>query len=90
VDLTAYRVVQESLTNVLRHAGPTTATVRLGFLPEEVTVEVTDAGSGSAADTSAGQGLAGMRERVTALGGSLAAGPMVGGGFRVYARLPTP
>jgi signal transduction histidine kinase len=90
VDLTAYRVVQESLTNVLRHAGPTAATVRLGFLPGEVTVEVTDGGSGSAGDTSAGQGLAGMRERVTALGGSLVAGPMAGGGFRVYARLPTP
>ena len=90
VDLTAYRVVQESLTNVLRHAGAATALVRLGYLPGELTVEVTDTGRGGAADAPPGHGLAGMRERVTALGGSFDAGPGDSGGFRVHMRLPTP
>ncbi|SCF32446.1 Signal transduction histidine kinase [Micromonospora viridifaciens] len=90
VDLTAYRVVQESLTNVLRHAGPATATVRIRYAPTEVTVEVTDTGRGPAAEPgrAGGYGLAGMRERVTVLGGSFAAGPGSGGGFQVYATLP--
>ncbi|MEU3455051.1 histidine kinase [Micromonospora sp. NPDC006766] len=90
VDLAAYRVVQESLTNVLRHAGPATAAVRLRYAPTEVSVEVIDTGRGAAAAPagSAGYGLAGMRERVTALGGSFAAGPAATGGYRVYATLP--
>ncbi|MFG3685834.1 sensor histidine kinase [Micromonospora sp. NPDC047740] len=90
VDLAAYRVVQEALTNVLRHAGPATAIVRLRYAPTEVTVEVTDTGRGAAAPPgrTAGYGLAGMRERVTALGGSFTAGPASTGGFRVYATLP--
>ncbi|MGS2614719.1 sensor histidine kinase [Micromonospora sp. LZ34] len=94
VDLAAYRVAQESLTNVLRHAGPATATVRVGYAPGGVSVEVTDTGRGAAAgaparpSTGRGHGLAGMRERVTALGGSFTAGPASGGGFRVYATLP--
>ncbi|OKI89393.1 sensor histidine kinase [Micromonospora sp. CB01531] len=90
VDLAAYRVVQEALTNVLRHAGPATATVRLRYAPTEVTVEVTDTGRGAVAlpGGTAGYGLAGMRERVTALGGSFTAGPASAGGFRVYATLP--
>jgi signal transduction histidine kinase len=90
IDLTAYRVIQESLTNVLRHAGAATATVRLEYKTEEVTVDVTDTGraAGSPPSSSAGHGLAGMRERVDALGGDFSAGPMAGGGFRVYARLP--
>ncbi len=98
VDLAAYRVVQESLTNVLRHAGRATATVRVGYAPTEVSVEVTDTGRGSAtagpdggrsgAGPGGGHGLAGMRERVTALGGSFTAGSGPGGGFRVYATLP--
>jgi signal transduction histidine kinase len=91
-DLAAYRVVQESLTNVLRHAGVATATVAIGYDEATLTVRVTDTGrgaQGSAADlTGAGHGLAGMRERVTALGGELVAGPRPGGGFQVYARLP--
>jgi signal transduction histidine kinase len=90
VDLTAYRVVQESLTNVLRHAGAATALVRLGYLPGELMVEVTDTGRGGAADAPPGHGLSGMRERVTALGGSFDAGPGDSGGFRVHMRLPTP
>ena len=88
VDLTAYRVVQESLTNVLRHAAGATAVVRLGFEPEVVTVEVSDTGTGQPARFEEGHGLAGMRERVTALGGSVTAGTVAGGGFRVHARLP--
>jgi signal transduction histidine kinase len=98
VDLAAYRVVQESLTNVLRHAGRATAAVRVGYAPTEVSVEVTDTGRGAAtagpdggrsgAGPGGGHGLAGMRERVTALGGTFTAGPGPGGGFRVYATLP--
>ncbi|MEO3769812.1 sensor histidine kinase [Micromonospora sp. B9E7] len=90
VDLTAYRVVQEALTNVLRHAGVTSAEVTVDYRADEVTVEVTDRGTGAGAAQAdeGGHGLAGMRERVAALGGRLAAGPRVGGGFRVYARLP--
>ncbi|MEV6365525.1 sensor histidine kinase [Micromonospora musae] len=90
LDLAAYRVVQESLTNVLRHAGPATAAVRIRYAPTEVEVEVTDTGRGvaEAGRVPVGSGLAGMRERVTALGGSFAAGPAADGGFRVHARLP--
>ncbi|WP_174533607.1 sensor histidine kinase [Micromonospora chalcea] len=92
VDLAAYRVVQEALTNVLRHAGPATAAVRVGYAPGEVTVEVTDTGRGRSRDAapepSGGSGLAGMRERVTALGGTFSAGPAAPGGFRVHATLP--
>jgi signal transduction histidine kinase len=90
VDLAAYRVVQESLTNVLRHAGNATAAVRLAVGPEDLTVEVTDTGRGGAAPSTGGHGLAGMRERVTALGGRLNAGPRPGGGFAVTATLPLP
>jgi signal transduction histidine kinase len=89
VDLAAYRVVQEALTNVLRHAGSANATVVIGYADTEVTVEVTDTGQGAAGTgAGAGHGLAGMRERVTALGGDLEAGPRAAGGWRVYARLP--
>ncbi|GAA3742929.1 sensor histidine kinase [Micromonospora maritima] len=90
VDLAAYRVVQEALTNVLRHAGPATAAVRVGYAPDEVTVEITDTGRGATtpSERSGGSGLAGMRERVTALGGTFSAGPAPPGGFRVHARLP--
>ncbi|WP_244295886.1 sensor histidine kinase [Micromonospora orduensis] len=94
VDLAAYRVVQEALTNVLRHAGVARAEVTVGYRPDEVTVEVTDRGAGATragldpADDESGHGLAGMRERVTALGGRLTAGPPPDGGFRVYACLP--
>ncbi|MFC8617512.1 sensor histidine kinase [Micromonospora purpureochromogenes] len=86
VDLAAYRVVQEALTNVLRHARVAAARVRVDYGREELVVEVTDRGVGAAG--AAGHGLAGMRERVTALGGSLTAGPGPDGGFRVSARLP--
>jgi signal transduction histidine kinase len=93
VDLTAYRVVQEALTNVAKHAGPVTATVRIAYSNGVVELEIRNAGS-SAVPTRAkisgsGQGLVGMRERVALCGGQLHAGPSPDGGFRVNARLPT-
>jgi len=90
VDLTAYRIVQESLTNALRHAGPTSARVTLSYTDDELGVEVFDGGRGRVDGTphGAGHGIAGMRERVEAVGGTLIAGPGPEGGFRVQARLP--
>jgi signal transduction histidine kinase len=91
VDLAVYRIVQEALTNVARHAGPAKATVRLAFGSREVVVEVTDDGRGAAAGArpdGGRHGIAGMRERAVALGGELAAGPRPQGGFHVRARLP--
>jgi signal transduction histidine kinase len=89
VDLAAYRIVQESLTNVLRHAGPTEATVKITYEPRQLVVEVVDRGRARpGAAVNSGHGLAGMRERVEAAGGTLAAGPQPTGGFRVLARLP--
>ncbi|RAO48490.1 Histidine kinase [Micromonospora noduli] len=85
---------QEALTNVLRHAGVASAEVTVDYRVDEVTVEVTDRGMGAdragtaPADDEGGHGLAGMRERVAALGGRLTTGPRAGGGFRVYAALP--
>ncbi|HEX5298966.1 MAG TPA: sensor histidine kinase [Streptosporangiaceae bacterium] len=90
VDLAAYRIVQESLTNVIRHAGPATAAVSLGYAHDELRIEVTDTGRGPAppAGHNGGHGLAGMRERAAAVGGTLETGPGAAGGFRVAARLP--
>jgi signal transduction histidine kinase len=84
---TVYRVVRESLTNVLRHAGPTRALVRVANDPCAFVLEVADRGTGwtGAAD---GRGLAGMRAGVTGAGGLFAAGPREGGGFQVVARFP--
>ena len=87
VELTAYRIVQESLTNVLRHAGPARATVRLTHAPDALLVEITDTGRGPAGDDG-GQGITGMRARAGAVGGTLEAGPGRNGGFTVRARLP--
>jgi signal transduction histidine kinase len=90
VDLAAYRIVQESLTNVLRHAGPAAATVRVSYEPDALDLEISDDGRGAAApDGHGGHGIVGMRERAAAVGGSLEAGPREGGGFRVHARLPS-
>jgi signal transduction histidine kinase len=93
VDLSAYRIVQEALTNVVKHAGPAQAQVTIGYRDRDVTVEVTDDGRGAAAPAGdgrggTGHGLVGMRERVAAFGGDLETGPRPGGGFRVAARLP--
>jgi signal transduction histidine kinase len=93
VDLTAYRIVQESLTNVVRHAHASVARVAVRYEPDAVVVEVADDGRGATAvngrnGTGPGYGLVGMRERAVAVGGTLDAGPAPDGGFRVAARLP--
>jgi signal transduction histidine kinase len=92
VDLSAYRIVQESVTNVVRHAGTGRCEVAIAFSPRDVVIEVLDDGRGSVlADASRGVGgfgLAGMRERVSLLHGSFDAGPRPEGGFRVLARIP--
>jgi len=87
VDLAAYRIVQESLTNVTRHARAGGVVISVEHEHGLVTVEVADDGRGPAEDTS-GTGITGMRERARALGGDLTAGPREGGGFTVRARLP--
>lgn len=88
-ELAAYRIVQESLTNVLKHAGPARVEVDLEHRPETLAIRVTDDGRGAAApDDGLGHGLVGMQERATAHGGTLAAGPRAGGGFEVAAVLP--
>jgi signal transduction histidine kinase len=92
VSLTGYRIVQEALTNVVKHAGPAAATVTLTF-GDTLDIEVTDDGRGAAAGLAAGlpgagHGMAGMRERVAMLNGKLAAGPRPGGGYRVHAVIP--
>ncbi|MCC3655326.1 sensor histidine kinase [Streptomyces sp. S07_1.15] len=98
VELSAYRIVQEALTNVLKHSGPRTrAEVRLRRDGGDLTIEVVDDGRGAAVPSVsagahggvAGHGIVGMRERALLLGGSLDAGPRPGGGFRLTARLPT-
>lgn len=88
--LTVYRIVQEALTNFLKHAGPkATALVRLDFAGDHITAWVTDDGAGATSPSDGmGNGLKGMRERVTAMGGTLETGPRPDGGFRVYAVVP--
>ncbi|WP_053202204.1 sensor histidine kinase [Jiangella muralis] len=91
VDLAAFRVIQEALTNTIKHAGPSAATVHVRYLPSEVHVEVSDDGHGVATALEGrrpGHGLLGMRERVALYGGTLAAGPRRGGGYEVRAKIP--
>jgi signal transduction histidine kinase len=91
VDLSAYRIVQEALTNALKHAGPARALVRVRYRRDELELEILDDGPGPAADATngaGGHGLIGMRERVSMFGGDLAAGERSGGGYSVHARLP--
>jgi signal transduction histidine kinase len=96
VDQAAYRIVQEALTNVSRHAGRARASVHLHYTPDALSVQVDDDGAGTgngarpagARPVGPGLGLIGMRERVTALGGRLHAGPRDGGGFQVRAEFP--
>ena len=97
VELSVYRLVQEGLTNVIKHAGPASAAVTVRCAPGEVEVEVIDDGRGAAAvvgavdghdDRDGGHGLVGMRERVALWGGTLQAGPRSGGGYRVRAPQP--
>jgi signal transduction histidine kinase len=88
VDLAAYRIVQESLTNVVRHAAADRATVRVRYEADTVSVTVTDDGRGPAVTDDAGRGLVGMRERAVTVGGAFSAGAGVHGGFEVRAVLP--
>ncbi|MEV5173416.1 sensor histidine kinase [Streptomyces flaveolus] len=92
VELCAYRVVQEALTNALKHAGPAHARVELRYGTQELTVRVTDDGEGADPDrmrTSGGHGLIGMRERATLYGGTISVGPRTEGGYEVRLTLPT-
>ena len=93
IDLSAYRIVQEALTNVIKHAFSSSATVTIGHHPDAVTVEITDQGTAApprvpAPRTGSGHGIIGMRERVAVFGGEFTAGPGPDGGFRVRARFP--
>ena len=92
LDLSAYRIVQEALTNTLKHAGPTSVAVEVAYLPDGLELTIADAGGrtqGSSSSSGAGHGLIGMRERAHLFGGTVEAGPAPSGGFRVRAVLPT-
>jgi signal transduction histidine kinase len=88
IELSAYRIVQEALTNTLKHAGMTRAAVTLGYQDRYLELRISDDGHGSDAGLVPGQGLVGMRQRAALLGGELAAGPGPEGGFQVTAKLP--
>ena len=89
IDASAFRIIQEAVTNVVRHAGTGRCRVSISQQDGQLSIEVTDSGrGGSGAGT--GYGITGMRERATLLGGDFSAGPRPGGGFRVTARLPLP
>jgi signal transduction histidine kinase len=94
IDLSAYRIVQEALTNVIKHAAAASASVTIRYRPDSVTVEITDQGAGPvpaqvpAPRAGSGHGIIGMRERVAVFGGEFAAGPGPDGGFRVRACFP--
>jgi signal transduction histidine kinase len=91
VDVSAYRIVQEALTNTLKHADASRADVHVRYLPDELELEIVDDGfgEGAASTTPGGLGLIGMRERTALHGGTLTAGATSGGGFAVRVRLPT-
>ena len=89
VALAVYRIVQESLTNTLKHAGPApSAAVRVAYRPDAIELEVTDTGVGGRPAAPGGHGLVGMRERTVLYGGTFDAGPRLDGGWRVRARIP--
>ncbi|GAA4633371.1 hypothetical protein GCM10023196_070610 [Actinoallomurus vinaceus] len=90
VDLSAFRIIQEAVTNVVRHADTRSCTVSIDCREEELTIEVVDGGRGHGGTPGTGYGLVGMRERVALLHGDFTAGPRPEGGFRVTARLPLP
>jgi signal transduction histidine kinase len=91
LDLSAYRIVQEALTNILKHAHASKATVHIRYEPDAIELEVVDDGRGPAPDeTQRGQGIIGMRERAALVGGALRVGRAPGGGFAVDARIPLP
>jgi signal transduction histidine kinase len=88
IDLSAYRIVQEGLTNALKHAGASQADVTLRYRPVELLIEVRDNGRGSATSDGLGHGLVGVRERVKIYGGEMSAKTANGGGFILSTRLP--
>ena len=88
VDLSAYRIVQEALTNALKHAGPASARVTVRYGSDEVELDIVDDGAGALNGDGGGHGLIGMRERVSMFGGALDAGERSEGGYAVRARLP--
>jgi signal transduction histidine kinase len=88
VDLSAYRIVQEALTNALKHAGPASAQVVVRYRAEEVELEISDDGRGAVDGREGGHGLVGMRERAALVGGQVESGTNGGRGFTVRARLP--
>ena len=87
-DLSVYRIVQEGLTNALKHAGASRAEVTLRYEPDELQIDVRDDGAGAAPSDGLGHGLVGVRERVKIYGGEMSAGTATGGGFLLSARLP--
>lgn len=91
IDLAAYRIIQESMTNVVRHAGRASAEVTVAYEPSRIVIEVSDDGRGTTASDgdAGGHGISGMRERVGAAGGGMQVGPKDGRGFRVRVWLPT-
>ncbi|GAA1719368.1 hypothetical protein GCM10009765_79680 [Fodinicola feengrottensis] len=90
IDVSAYRIAQEALTNVVKHAGPDPcAAVRLRYEDSQILLEVTDHGTGPTEPIEPGHGVRGMRERAALLGGDLEVGPKPDGGYRVWVRLPT-
>jgi signal transduction histidine kinase len=92
VEVSAYRIVQEALTNTIKHSGASRADVHLRYWPDELEVEVVDdgRGNGTRRSTSGGLGVIGMRERAALHGGQITVGPATGGGFAVRVKLPTP
>ncbi|MDQ0808459.1 signal transduction histidine kinase [Streptomyces sp. B3I7] len=90
IDLAAFRIVQESVTNAVRHSGAASCLVRVDYRADELAVEVSDRGKGGGTSTDSGYGLIGMRERAALLHGDFTAGLRPGGGFLVLARLPLP
>jgi signal transduction histidine kinase len=88
IEVSAYRIVQEALTNTLKHAGPASARVIVHYRPDELELEVIDTGCGGQQAATGGHGLVGMRERVSVYGGEMEAGESDGGGFAIRARLP--
>ncbi|GAB2614216.1 sensor histidine kinase [Kribbella endophytica] len=88
VELSAYRIVQEALTNVVKHAAVTEAQAVVGYQPNELSVRIVDRGAGCTGAPRPGHGLTGLRERVTLYGGTLQAGPLPDRGFEVLARIP--
>jgi len=89
IDLSAFRIIQEAVTNVVRHAGTDRCQVVIDQQDGQLSIEVTDSGHGGT-PAGTGYGITGMRERAALLGGDFSAGPRPGGGFRVAARLPVP